>query len=51
VLRSESEIAALVAGLDLVQPGLVPIDDWRPEESDPPAEPPVPIYGLVARKP
>jgi S-adenosyl methyltransferase len=51
VLRSECEIAALVAGLDLVQPGLVPIDDWRPEESDPPAEPPVPIYGLVARKP
>jgi hypothetical protein len=51
VLRSADEIAALVTGLDLVQPGLVPINDWRPEESDPPAEAPVPIYGLVARKP
>ena len=26
-----------MTGLDLVPPGLVPIDDWRPEESDPPA--------------
>jgi hypothetical protein len=50
-LRSADEIAALVTGLDLVPPGLVPIDDWRPEESDPPATAPVPIYGLVARKP
>ena len=51
MLRSADEIAALVTGLDLVPPGLVPIDDWRPEESDPPATAPVPIYGLVARKP
>ncbi len=51
VLRSSAEIAALVTGLDLVPPGLVPIDDWRPDESDPPAAAPVPIYGLVARKP
>jgi hypothetical protein len=51
VLRSSAEIAALVTGLDLVSPGLVPINDWRPDESDPPANGPVPIYGLVARKP
>jgi hypothetical protein len=51
VLRSSAEIAALVTGLDLVHPGLVPVDDWRPDESDPPAAAPVPIYGLVARKP
>jgi hypothetical protein len=51
VLRSEGEVAALVTGLDLVRPGLVPINEWRPEESDPPAGAPVPIYGLVARKP
>ena len=50
-LRSADEIAALVTGLDLVQPGLVPVDAWRPEEFDPPARAPVPIYGLVARKP
>ena len=51
VLRSSAEIAALVTGLDLVDPGLVPVDDWRPDECDPPAATPVPIYGLVARKP
>ena len=50
-LRSADEIAALVTGLDLVQPGLVPVDAWRPENFDPPAGAPVPIYGLVARKP
>jgi hypothetical protein len=51
VLRSSAEIAALVTGLDLVAPGLVPVNDWRPDESDPPGTAPVPIYGLVARKP
>jgi hypothetical protein len=51
VLRSRGEIAALVTGLDLVPPGLVPINDWRPGESDPAPAAPVPIYGLVARKP
>jgi hypothetical protein len=50
VLRSAAEIAALVTGLDLVTPGLVPVDDWRPDPSDPPAAARVPIYGLVARK-
>jgi S-adenosyl methyltransferase len=50
VLRSAAEVAALVTGLDLVAPGLVPVDDWRPDESDPPAVAPVPVYGLVARK-
>ena len=51
VLRSSAEIAALVTGLDLVAPGLVPVDDWRPDESDSPTAAPVPVYGLVARKP
>lgn len=51
VLRSSAEIAALVTGLDLVAPGLVPVNDWRPDPSDPPAAAPAPVYGLVARKP
>lgn len=51
VLRSSAEIAALVTGLDLVPPGLVPVNDWRPDPSDPPAEGQAPVYGLVARKP
>jgi len=49
--RSEDEVAALVAGLDLVPPGLVPICDWRPEPGDPRFDEVVPVYGVVARKP
>ena len=52
VLRSAAEIGALVAGLDLVPPGLVPLNDWRPDDCDPPAAATqVPIHALVARKP
>ena len=38
VLRSYEQIADLLTGLDLVEPGIVRIPDWRPEpddESDP----------------
>src|SRR3984957_62767 len=52
VLRSSAEVGALVTGLDLVTPGLVPVNDWRPDASDPPAPATqVPIHALVARKP
>lgn len=50
-LRSAGEIASLVAGLDIVPPGQVPICEWRPEPADPGFEDVVPVYGLVARKP
>jgi hypothetical protein len=49
VLRSSAEVGALVTGLDLVTPGLVPVNDWRPDACDPSAQ--VPIHALVARKP
>ena len=49
-LRSRSEIADLVAGLELVPPGLVPVMDWRPAPDDPRFENPTPVYGLVARR-
>ena len=52
VLRSSAEVGALVTGLDLVAPGLVPVNDWRPDACDPPvASTQVPIHALVARKP
>jgi hypothetical protein len=52
VLRSSAEVGALVTGLDLVPPGLVPVNDWRPDACDPPAPATqVPIHALVARKP
>jgi hypothetical protein len=51
-LRSQAEVSALVAGLDLIPPGLVPMNDWRPDDCDPPAAAThVPIHALVARKP
>jgi S-adenosyl methyltransferase len=50
-LRSQQEVASLVAGLDVVAPGVVPICDWRPAPDDPDFRDVVPVYGLVARKP
>jgi hypothetical protein len=49
-LRSRSEVAGLVAGLDLVSPGLVPITGWHPAPDDPSFERTVPVHGVVARK-
>ena len=49
-LRTGKEVAALVAGLDLVPPGLVPVTEWRPMPADVTFERQVPVYGVVARK-
>jgi hypothetical protein len=46
-LRRPEQLAQCFEGLDLVDPGLVPITRWRPDE---PAEP-IDAYGAVARKP
>jgi hypothetical protein len=50
--RRREEFAALFDGLELVEPGIVPITEWRPE---PGAELPQPheinIWGAVGRKP
>ena len=53
VVRSRDQIARFFTGLDVVEPGLVPIEEWRPPpgtELDPTRRP-VPIYGALARKP
>ncbi len=50
-LRSRDEVAALVAGLDLVPPGLVPVNQWRPEPNGPRLDPQVPVHAVLARKP
>jgi hypothetical protein len=49
-LRSRDEVAALTAGLELVQPGLVPVDQWRPAFGAR-LDPRVPVYAVLARKP
>ncbi|WP_422770072.1 SAM-dependent methyltransferase [Plantactinospora sp. WMMC1484] len=50
--RSREEFSRFFTGLDLVEPGVVPVGDWRPESG---AEPPEPVdicmYGAVARIP
>lgn len=62
VVRSRDEIARFLVGLDVLEPGLVPIEQWHPPTTtDAPAPAPasgngtprrlVPIYGALARKP
>ena len=47
-LRSRADILSLVSGLDLMPPGVVPVTEWHPDGA--PAAP-VPVHGVVARKP
>jgi hypothetical protein len=32
VFRTHDQVAAFFAGLDMVEPGLVPVDEWRPSD-------------------
>lgn len=52
-LRSRDEIASLLPGLELVEPGLVSVDEWWPEGPQLTAMPPMArlMVGGVARKP
>ncbi|BCY13110.1 SAM-dependent methyltransferase [Actinoplanes sp. L3-i22] len=50
-LRSRDEVATFFDGLDLVEPGVVPILRWRPEAESPFTDAQVALYGGVARKP
>jgi hypothetical protein len=48
ILRSPEEIASCFEGLTMVEPGLVQITQWRPDDAD---VEPIDAYGAVARKP
>jgi hypothetical protein len=50
-LRSRAEVAGLTAGLDLVEPGLVPVNEWRPASAGAGSDRPAPVYAVLARKP
>jgi hypothetical protein len=53
VPRTRDEVSRFFTGLELVEPGLVLIDRWRPDGGAP-ASPegwPAPFYGAVGRKP
>jgi hypothetical protein len=49
--RTQDEIRAAFDGLEFVEPGFVPITDWRPEPEQAGAPRPIAAYGGVARKP
>jgi len=48
--RGQSEVARFFAGLELVEPGLTNVPDWRPESEDE-ARSPAALWSGVARKP
>lgn len=50
-LRTRSEIEGFFYGLDMVEPGLVPLQRWRPESEPEYTDAQVNLYGGVARKP
>jgi S-adenosyl methyltransferase len=50
--RTEEEVAAFFAGLDLVGPGVVPVLGWRPSADDVPDDPRAAhCYAAMGRKP
>jgi hypothetical protein len=53
-LRNATEVAAMLAGFELVEPGIVPVTQWRPELSDSGETDDLPmpvLLGAVARRP
>ena len=48
--RSREQVTALFAGLDLLDPGVVPVSKWRPD-TDVAANAVTTLWGGVARKP
>jgi hypothetical protein len=50
-LRDRAAVASWFDGLELIEPGLVEVDKWRPAEGDPVYDGVLPLYGAVGRKP
>lgn len=51
ILRSPEQIASLFEGLEVLEPGVVSISQWRPNGADLGTAKPVDGYGAIARKP
>jgi hypothetical protein len=49
-IRDHAEIARFFDGFDLVDPGLVTLDQWRPDPQDPAPEATGWMYGAVGRR-
>ncbi len=50
-LRDRDQVAGWFSGLELIAPGLVDVNQWRPGPGDPACPGGMPLLGLVARKP
>jgi hypothetical protein len=50
-LRTREQVARFFAGVELVDPGLVQVHQWRPDPGDSAPEGTVSAHGAVARKP
>jgi hypothetical protein len=50
-LRDRAAIASWFDGLELIEPGLVEVDKWRPAKGEPGYDGLLPVYGAVGRKP
>ncbi|WP_203924094.1 SAM-dependent methyltransferase [Rugosimonospora africana] len=50
-LRTQSDVARFFTGLELVEPGLVQVHQWRPEAGDPVPDDGTSAHGGLARKP
>jgi len=50
-LRTREQVARLLTGLDLVEPGIVPATDWHPDPSGSESEPWPSLLAAVGRRP
>jgi len=50
-LRDPCQVGAWLSGLELVDPGLVEVNRWRPAPGDPDWQEELPLLAAVARKP
>jgi S-adenosyl methyltransferase len=50
-LRDRNEVACWFAGLELIDPGIVEVEQWRPAPGDPKFPDSIPLLAAVARKP
>jgi hypothetical protein len=51
VWRTREQVTRFFAGLELIDPGVVPVDHWHTDPASPPCDQLVPFYGAIARKP
>jgi S-adenosyl methyltransferase len=49
--RTRDQVRALLCGLELVEPGLVPVSEWRPDPDTAEEDPALGLLAAVGRKP